>query len=316
MAGSLGWRGYCRIGTSGDVLPLTGARLAENIDIIPSNSIHGGGVGTIDGRFASQHNYAIGQAQYNGELSGEVFAGTGSYADAFFAILNRAMGSAPTDNSLRDDGFDSTTQLVLSPGGGSEWLFPSSSGASAAKAVVSNMNLSARVGGNVEFSASIVSAGADFNASASNAPAVTDFAYEPGGTTDDSNPLPYYSSAFTVTGSGETNMSERITSWNITINNNSVPIFTFDGNNYASDVLQGIMEVTGSFTYYSPDGTFVRNLTHGASATITFGSTTINMPHMAFGPYPVPMPGVNSPTEREVTFRCVASSSYPSIYLS
>ncbi len=314
MAGSLGWRGYARIGTSGYVLPLSGARLSENIQINPSNAIHGGGVGTVDGRFASQHNYAIGQARYEGELSGDVFAGTGNYASAFFAILQRAIGATPTDISLRDTGFDATTQLVLSPGGGSEWLFPSTSGANA-KAVISAMSLSSRVGGNVEFSASVVSAGATFNATATNAPTVSDFAYEPGGTTDDSNPLPYYASAFTVTGSGESDMSSRVTSWSVNINNNSVPIFTFDGNNYASDVLQGIMEITGNFTYYSPDGTFVRNLTHGASATITFGSTTIHLPHMAFGPYPVPLPGPNDPTERTVEFRCVATSSYPSIYL-
>ena len=316
MAGSLGWRGYCRIGTAGYVLPLRNARLSEEIQILPSDSIHGGGVGTVDGRYASQHNYAIGQARYEGDLSGEVFAGTGNYALAFRQLLNRAMGAAPTDISARDDGFDATTQLVLSPGGGSEWLFPSSSGGSVAKCVVNTMNLSARNDGVVEFSANLMSAGADFNLAATNAPTVSDFAYEPGGPTDDSNPLPYYASAFTVTGSGETGMSERITAWNVTINNNSTPIFTFDGNNFASDVLQGIMEVSGSFTYYSPTGTFVRNLTHGAAATITFGASTITMPHLAFGPYPVPMPGVNDPTVREVTFRGFATTSYPSIYIS
>jgi hypothetical protein len=313
MAGSLGYRGYARVTGTKYVLPLTGARLSEEISINESRSIHGGGVGTVDGRFASLHNYAVGQARYEGELNGEVFAGTGNYANAFSAVLTRAIGASPTDISARDAGFNTTEPIILSPGGGSEWVFPKSTGTNA-KAVIGSMNLSARVGGNVEFSASVVSCGADFNSSATNAPAVTDFAYEPGGTTDDSNPLPYYASAFTVTGSGETGMTERITSWQISINNNPVPIFTFDGNNYASDVLLGLMEVSGSFEYYSPDGVFVRNLTHGASATITFGSRTITMPHLAFGPYPVPLPGPNDPTIRTVNFKCFASASYPSIY--
>jgi len=314
MAGSLGYRGYLRVTSSKYVLPLTGAQLSENIAINESRSIHGGGVGTVDGRFASLHNYAIGQATYEGELRGDVFAGTGNYGNAFREILYRTIGQTPTDISTRDTGFNSTNQLILSPGGGSEWIFPKTGGTNA-KAVVSSMTLSAKVGGNVEFTAAVTSAGAGFNSTAANAPVVTDFAYEPGGTTDDSNPLPYYASAFTVTGSGETSMTERITGWSININNNSVPIFTFDGNNYASDILQGMMEVSGSFEYYSPDGTFVRNLTHGASAALTFGANTINLPHMAFGPYPVPLPGPNDPTIRTVQFKAFASSSYPSIYL-
>lgn len=315
MAGSLGWRGYCRVTSTKYVLPLAGAQLSEVIQINESRSIHGGGVGTVDGRFASLHNYALGQSACEGELRGEVFAGTGNYGNAFREILYRAIGQTPSDISARDDGFDATNPLILSPGGGSEWLFPKVGGTNA-KAVVSSMSLSARTGGNVEFSATVVSAGADFNASATNAPAVTDFAYEPGGVTDDSNPLPYYASAFTVTGSGETGMTERITSWSININNNSVPIYTFDGNNYPSDILQGMMEISGSFEYYSPDGTFVRNLTHGATATLTFGANTITLPHLAFGPYPVPLPGPNDPTIRTVQFKAFASSTHPSIYIA
>jgi len=84
---------------------------------------------------------------------------------------------------------------------------------------------------------------------------------------------------------------------------------------FAVDILQGMMEVTGTFSYYSPDGTFVRNLTHGGAMTITLGTLTLTSPFVAFGPYPVPSPGPNDPTVRNVTFRCFATASETSIHL-
>lgn len=315
-SGSLGWRGFMRVGTSGNVLPYLSADLTENIEINPSASIHGGGVGTVNGVFPSEHNFAIGRATYEGSVNGEVFGGSGPYAAGFLSLLQRAIGASSADISLRDDGFNAATQLVFSPGGGGEYLFPDAS-LSVGKAVISSFTINGNNGGNVNYTATIMSSGADFNASVANAPGVSNFSFETAGLTDDSNPLPYYASNFTIaSGTGETDITDRITDYTINVNNNSTPIFTFNGNNFAVDILQGMFEVTGSFSYYMPDGSFVRNLAHGVRLTITLGSSLqITAPFLAFGPYPVPSPGPNDPTQRNVTFRCVAQQTESSLHI-
>jgi hypothetical protein len=289
--------------------------LQEAIALLQSPSIHGGGVGSINGIYASEHNIAIGQATYSGTVRGEIFGGTGQYATAFKEIVKRAMGATTADNSMRDAGFDKTTQLVLSPGGGGEFRFPDST-LSVGKAVVQTFTLNGNMGGVSSFDAAIMSSGADFAESgAPNAPTIANFSFETGGLADDSNPLPYWATQFNVTGTGEDDLADRITAWSLNINNNSVPIFTFNGTNFAVDVLQGRMEVTGSFSYYMPTGKFKRNLVHGGRLTISLGTYQITSPFVAFGPYPVPAPGPNEPTVRNVTFRCLASASEASIHI-
>ncbi len=311
-AGSLGWRGFLRLGTTGPVLPYLNADLTENIEVNPSQSIHGGGVGTVNGIFHSEHNFAIGRATFEGTINGEVFGGTGNYGAAFRGLLERGVGASSGDTSLRDEGFDAATPLIFSPGGGFQFKFPDS-GLSVGKAVVNTFAINGNNGGNVQYTTNIMSSGADFDTSAVNAPNVADFAFETAGLTDDSNPLPYYATNFNITATGESDLSDRVTDYNVNINNNSTPIFTFNGNNFAVDILQGMSEITGTFSYYSPDGTFVRNLIHGGVLTIDLGTFTLRSPFVAFGPYPVPSPGPNDPTVRNVTFRCLATSTSASI---
>lgn len=313
MPGSLGWRGFMRVaGASGYVLPYLNADLTESIEVIPSASIHGGGVGTVDGIYHSEHNFAIGRATYEGTVNGEVYGGSGNYALAFTELLKRAIGASSTDTSLRDAGFGPLTQLVFCPGGGFQFKFPDS-GLSVGKCVINSFSINGNNGGNIQYAAGMMSSGANFDTTAVNAPSVSDFAFETAGLTDDSNPVPYYASNFDITNTGETNLSDRVTAWSLAVANNSAPIFTFNGTNYAVDILQGMMVVTGSFSYYSPDGTFVRNMTHGGVLTADFGTATLSSPFVAFGPYPVPSPGPNDPTVRNVTFRALATASQASL---
>jgi len=314
--GSLGWRGYMRVGgTAGPVLPYLSADLSESTEVNPSASIHGGGVGSSDGVYHSEHNFAIGRATYEGTVNGEVFGGiTGNYAAAFLALIQRAIGASSGDTSMRDDGFGSTTQLIFSPGGGFQFKFPKAS--SVGKCVINSFSLNGNNGGNVQYSAGMISSGADYNSNAANAPLVPDFAFETAGLTDDSNPVPYYATNFNIDGTLESDLSDRVTDWNIAVANNSAPIFTFNGDNFAVDVLQGMMVVTGSFSYYSPLGTFVQYMTHGGAMTISLGNITLNSPFVAFGPYPVPSPGPNDPTVRNVTFRCLAHGTKASLYIT
>ena len=298
------------------VLPYLSADIQKVTELYISKAIHGGGNANTNPVFNSEINFAIGRLMVEGTVSVEVFGGTGNYATAFTNILNRAIPTA-TDMSTVCNGFDSNCQLIFSPGGGSEVVLPASS-PSTTKCLVNSLELRGNPGGNVQASFKLISAGADYNNSNTNKPAASDLAFETAGTTDDSNPVPYYASNFTVTGSGETGLSARITDWNLTVNNNCTPIFVFNGTNYAVDIILGMREVTGSFSYYSDTGTFVETLTHGATCTITFGSTTLNMPFLAFERNPSPpSPGPNAPTIRTINFRGMAASSVlPSIYKS
>ncbi len=312
-SGSSGYMGYLR--ACGAVLPYLSADLTKVTEILMSESIHGGGVGNVDPVFNSEINFSIGRVIAEGSVTAEVFGGSGNYATAFRNMLERAI---PTATSMADvcDGFNTGCKLVFSPGGGSEISLPGTVGATA-KALISSMELRGNPGGNVQSTFSIVSAGADYSVVATAAPVVSDLAFESAGLSDDSNPVPYYASDFTVTGSGESSLSDRIMDWNITVNNNPTPIYTFNGTNTAIDIILGMRQVSGTFSYYAPDGQFVENLTHGATCTITFGSTTIHLPFMVFDRSPIPSPGANAPCVRQVNFRSVAAgANLPSIYFA
>lgn len=310
---AIGWKGYARVGSSG-ILPYTSSDISEITELMPSEAIQGGGINAVHGIFPSRINYAIGRKMAQGRITGEVFGGTGSFATAFRALLERAIGATSSNNSLRETGFTSSNKLIFSPGGGIQVELPKSTAAQP-KAVVSQFTLNGNNGGIVTFDANIIGTGADRTNSPANAPAIGDLAYEPGGLTDDNNPVPYYASNFTVTGSGEASITDRITDWTITVNNNSNPIYAFNGDNAPADILQGKMVVTGSFTYYSPSGTFVEDLTHGATLSITFGTIILKSDHLGFGRAPIPAPNMNAPAERRVEFECFASASNASLFI-
>lgn len=308
-----GYQGYLL--ACGSLLPYLSSDLVKVTGIIQSPSVHGGGLNGINPVFRSETNIAIGQQIVEGGVNVEVFAGTGNYATAFRNVLNRAIPTQ-TDYTTVCNGFNSSCYLIFNPGGLYELKIPAA-GAAQGKAMVTQLELKGNNGGNVQANFRIIGSGADQNNAATNAPSVSALAFEAVGNTDDSNPLPYYASNFTVTNSGETGLADRIMDWNITINNSCTPIFAFDGKNYAQDIVLGMCYVTGSFTYYSPTGTFVDPLTNGATCTISFGTTTLNLPYLAFGRSPVPSPGPNNPTIRTVEFRgLAASTTTPSIYLS
>jgi hypothetical protein len=316
--GSAGYQGYLR--ACNKVLPYLNADLTKVTELYMSNTIHGGGSGNINPVFRSQHNFAQGRITVEGSVTTEVFGGTGNYATAFLNVLSRAIPTA-TDDTNVCNGFDSTCKLIFSPGGGSEIVLPDPL-ASTGKALIQSLELRGNNGGNVQATFRIISAGATYNETAANTPAASELAFETDPqTTDDSNPIPYWASTFAPVDTGETNvtttLADQITDWSITINNNPTPIYTFNGEQFAQDIVLGMLNVTGTFSYYSPNGKFVEKFTHGANLTITFGSITLTIPYMAFGASPIPSPGPNSATIRNVTFTGLArSSSEPAIYRS
>ncbi len=275
---SAGYQGYLRVGASKYVMPFLSSQLSQLTVLNVSDAIHGLGAGSTNPVGRSKINYAIGQQTVTGTVATEVYGGTGNFSSAFGTLFAAAVPTA-TDTSAVCNGFTTSSPLIFSPGGG---------------------------------------AGADYNNLNTNAPSASNFSYEPVGNTDDNNPVPYYASSLTITGSGEANLTDRITDWNMTINNNPFPIFTFDGKNYAVDIPIGVMDVSGSFSYYSSDGTFVNALTHGAVLRATFGTITLNIPYVAFTSQPTPpSPGSNAAVIRTVAFcGLAASASLPAVYTS
>lgn len=317
---SVGWRGYIMVG--GLPLAVTRNDLAEaQALLVADDIIAGGGISATSGVYASDLVAAVGAAEYRGTLAGQVFAGTGNFATALKSIVQRAVGASASDISLRETGFNAATPLVASPDGNTKYTYPNSA-ATYGKVVVHTMNFRGTTGALAEWDAEVVSVGRETYVG--SAPAVGDFSYEsatPAASTpanDDSNPLPFYSVTFDLNNSGESDIDNRVTDWNLAIANNTSPITTFNGTNYITDIIVGKIGVTGSFTYYGPSTLgFVERLNNGADLTITFGSGfSLTMQHLMFAEMPLPMVAPNTPVTRTVNFTALAhpGGTSPSIY--
>jgi hypothetical protein len=320
--GALGWRGY--LYAAGYVYPFNTCDISKVTELYESQSVHGGGLGTVDGVYHSQHNVAQGKVLAQGRVSGEVFAGTNNYASGFKELLKRAIGAVTSDTSLRDLGFDKSEEgcLVFNPGRSNELKLPDEDlviYGVPAKAVISQMTLRGNPNGIVECEFEVMSTGASDRAAIP--PATDEFAYEDVGCNDDSKPVPFWDSRFDISAAaGEANLVNRITRWEITVVNNTTGIWAFNGQQRAVDMLQGIMVVTGSFDYFSADGSFVSSLCHGATLNITLGAAggnpiVLHSPYVAFDQSPIPNTGPNNPVYRNVRFRCLAQQPEASLHI-
>jgi len=331
--GTIGWKGYMKVSSpeigSGKVLPFTSEDLTENIEAIPNDGVHGGGVSEVNGIFGSRHNIAIGLATYAGSINGDVFGGSGQYAEAFRILLDAAMGNTSADHTRRLEGFTETNPIIIAPSGETAFQYPSNTVINArtgatetlstpVKALVNTMTLNGNPGGNVTYSANVMATSRREVTGVK--PVVGDFSFEAVSNLDDSNPIPFWSAEFDLQNSGETfggaaSLKDYIMDWSITINNSSQPVNAFSGNNVASDMVQGLMEVTGNFSYYSPTGTFVSQMNNGATLDLTLGGIVLKMPYVFFTTYPIPNPGINTIVQRNVEFQGLATAVGASIYI-
>jgi len=333
--GTIGWKGYMKLSSTEvgtKLLPFTTEDLTENIEAIQNDGIHGGGISELDGVFGSRHNIAIGGANYAGNINGDVFGGTGQYADAFRILLDASIGRSSGNHLRRLEGFTESNPIVVSPTGETAYQYPSVTVENArtgatetlttpVKAVVNTMALSGNMGGNVTYGANVMATSRRIVTGVK--PTTADFSYEAVSNLDDSNPVPYWSSEFDLTGSGETfggsgsyAIKDMINDWNINIDNSSQAVRTFNGNNVATDMVQGIMKVTGSMSYYSPTGVFDPKLNNGATLTLTLGTLVIKCPYLFFTTLPVPNPGMDGVIYRSVEFEAIAADNLASIYIS
>jgi len=334
LTGGIGWKGFMKVSSSevgsGKVLPFNTEDLVERVEAINNDGIHGGGVSELNGIFGSRHNIAIGVATYTGSINGDVFGGTGQYADAFRILLDHAMGRSSADHTHRLMGFSEAYPIIVSPTGETTYQYPSQTvinrktGATdtlttPVKAVIGNMTINGNSGGNVNYTAAIQATSRREVTGVK--PTTADFSFEAVSNLDDSNPIPFWQAAFNVTGSGEDfgggsyTLRDYITDFSLTINNNTQPVYTFNGNNVATDMVQGLMEITGSFSYYSPTGIFTANLNNGCTLDLTLGGITLHSPYMFLPTAPVPSGGLNSIITRNVEFSCLATAAGASLYI-
>ncbi len=314
----IGWKGYILV--DGSVIPYTSADFSEKIQHIPSDDIHGGGVGTTHGAYHSQINAAEGQIMFDGTVNGNVYIGTTGFGLGFNEVLKRAIGGSATDTSLRECGFDGTHPLIVSWGGcgfdGSPAArFPA---ATAGRAVVETFNLNGNLGGLTTWDATLQ---ASSRGDTSTAPTTADFTFESGSDLGAGSPVPWHQTSLAFSGLGEAGVADRIREWSVSVSNNTTPTWTFNGERTPRDIYQGQMEITGSFDYYSDDEDF-SSLTNGSTLTITLGTDlgagaiTLFSPYLALDPRPIKIDGVNDLATRSVQYRMLGSSSGGSLYIT
>jgi len=222
--GGVGWTGYIKVGSY--VLPFLNADLVKVVEINPSESVIGGGYTNLIASpsnpvWRDYINFAIGKETVEGSIATEVFGGSGNYALAFKEMLRRTIGNDSdngNDMSYVCDGFSDSTQLLFSPAGGSEIVLPETG----KKALITEMSINGNNGGNVGATFRILSAGASWNTPPSvSTPTTGDLSFETAGLTDDSNPIPWYASNFTLSASaGETfDVTDYIMDYSISISN-------------------------------------------------------------------------------------------------
>lgn len=310
MSAGIGWKGFCKV--EGAALPFTSGNISETQEIYYPALIGGGGVGTPVGSWHSENNAGLSRKLISGRLAGYAFGGGGTAETAFRNLLITAIGRFPSDNSKRYKGFSNTSPLVLNAGHSRTLSLPGLG--LHARAVVSKFSLEGEEAGLVKFETEILSTSAEEGPSSAS---VGDYTYELGGFPDDQTPVAFGSCVVGLTGSGEPDMSKRITAWSLEVSNSPQPVYTFSGQTTPTMIHQGLMVVRGSFRYYVPDSSsFVPILTDGAVLTVQIGNVGLRCDFVVFEGTPVDAGSANTPTERMVRFGCLSAGNNPGLYIS
>lgn len=309
---AIGWKGFCLVEDDATFLPYTSFDLTEKDNLLPANDIHGGGIaGQTEPAFASEINVADGTLEYNGGITGNIYSGSGTFGTAFRRIITKAI-----DYTERLNGFENTAPIKLTPGGAEIygaacWQFPGSSTDSINRCVVSNMTITAATGALSTWSASFISTTAD-NTTATVDEANLEFEVT-GATADPNLPVPWHEIAVSFNANiGESDLEDRVTNLTINIDNQAVPIYTFNRARTMRDVFAGQIIVTGSFTYFAENGAFSQLNKIAGPLSVVFGSgtpITLTVPFIAIGPGPIPSGGLNEVIYRTVEFRGLSSGA-------
>lgn len=287
---SVGWNGYCLV--AGNTLPFITGGFSRTLDILESESLY------VDSK-PFQYNYSTGKDISKGKLSTEVFT-TGTYGTA----LSTLIGLACRGNKCAILGAGSGgASLKFSPNGAQEQTVGK-------KAVINGMSLRGNPAGNVLCDFQITATDITTTTSVDSASIVA----EAISNSDDGNPLPYYSSSLTVTGTlDDTLISNYLMDWSLDVSCDVTPVFTFcEGVTTPNDLRVGVLRVSGSFVYYNPAGIYATQLTE-AGIVIDLVLGRITLPKAIFTNDSVMNDGQNNPVFRRVDFKAFGSNGSNSI---
>lgn len=134
---------------------------------------------------------------------------------------------------------------------------------------------------------------------------------------DGQTPVPAYAmtATGTLTSSGGGSLaiaSSIITAFEVTANNNIFKLYTMNGSRFPTDVQLGLMEVTGSFTFYSNGVALTQPATDGAFS-VSGGGLTFSIPKVLITGFANDITGPNLKPLAVASFRAFGTSSTPPI---
>ena len=299
---AIGWKGFLGVGSPNALLPFQSFDLTEKDSTIVADDIHGGGnPGQTEPAFASQVNAADGALTYDGSINGNIYSGGGTFGTSFRSFISKAV-----DYSDRLDGFSGGSPLYLSPGGSTVYKYPGSSGSeSIHRCVISTFTVNGTTGGLLTWNASLMSTTRD---DSSGAPSAGSLEFEGTGDLTVNNPVPWHGADFDIgSGIGVSDLKNAITGWQVNVDNQTIPMQTFNRARTRRDLYNAQIIVGGNFTYFSEAGSFTAlNKVFGPPGLVlTLGSGSpivLTIPKVVLDVKPIPSGGPNEIIVRNVTF--------------
>lgn len=301
-ATAIGWKGFMGVGSTNALLPFQSFDFSEKDHTIVADDIHGGGnAGQTEPAFASQINAADGPLDYDGSINGNIYAGAGTFGNSFRSFIERAV-----DYTERLQGFTPSFPLILSPGGSSVWRYPGTTDAkSIDRCVINTFSVNGTTGGLLTWSASLLST---TRQEQSGVPSASSLEFEGTGDLGVNNPVPWHGADFDVgSGIGVADIKNRITGWQMNVNNQTIKMQTFNRARTARDLYNAQIIVGGNFTYFSEDGPFedLNKVFGPPGLVLTLGGSSpivLTVPKVVLDVKPVPSGGPNEIITRNVTF--------------
>lgn len=283
--GGIGWLGACKVG--GHVLPFSSAQATEEIQIITPT-----GIGGRNNRYYSK--YMHGKHAFRGNASFQLYSG---FASAVQWLLNKATQVCPISST---DG-----SFVFSPAGNTTYTLPGDGGTAA----IESISLSSTAGSpnGIQGSVSIISTKFD----KSDSGLAGTLIFETPGFYDDGNFLPWYSTDITCTGFGDSSLiNNYAVEWSLNIKNDIFMRYGLctddDAKRNPQAVRYGMMDVTGTIKYWSPDGSFDGDDGDNLSIRYDLSTFSIDLGKVIITNDGTPSRGANSPVFKELQFRALA----------
>lgn len=137
----------------------------------------------------------------------------------------------------------------------------------------------------------------------------------PPANTNGQTPIPSYATtAVPVIGSTSIS-SSLVTEWGLQVNNNPFRLFTCNGSEVPSDIQLGLLDVSGSYTYYSA-GLGSAPLALTGSMVVTFGGITLTIPSLIYTDDGNDITGPNNKPMRVMRFTGMGTSAAPAIQVT